>query len=276
MNEFNYGQFFDSFSIEEGDIVDVASDLASILMYCHREKLTFDINKMIDKLQQCIGNNGTILIRTFSWDFCHGKKFDILKSPGRVGSLGNAALKRADFKRTRHPIYSWMVWGKHQKELCSLGNKASFGKDTSFDFLYKHNGKQITIGNTHRVACTQVHHCEALAEVPYRFEKNFTGIYADELGMESQQTFSMHVRPYNINVSNEILNTENYSKTLIREGIFKNAYYDGVINCRTYNLHRLTDYFLNDLIQGNGSFLVSVNGSPGYKNIDINWDDLVY
>lgn len=45
MNEFNYGQFFDSFSIEEGDIVDAASDLASILMYCHREKLTFDIIK---------------------------------------------------------------------------------------------------------------------------------------------------------------------------------------------------------------------------------------
>lgn len=276
MEEFNYDLFFNQFLIEKGDIVDVASDLASILMYCRRKKISFDSNHMIDMLQQKAGNSGTVMIRTFSWDFCHGKKFDILKSPGRVGSLGNIAMNRADFKRTKHPLYSWMVWGKHQKELCSLENKTSFGVGTPFDFLYKHNGKQITIGNTSSVACTQVHHCEALARVPYRFEKNFTGIYADEWGRESEQTFSMYVKPYNAKVSNDVLNSEGYSKILVEEGILTNTYYNGILNCRTYNLHALTDYVLNDLTKGDGSLVVSVNENPGYKNIDINWADLAY
>jgi aminoglycoside N3'-acetyltransferase len=168
-----------------------------------------------------------------------------------------------------------MVWGKYAEELCRLNNTSSFGEGSPFDFLYQKQGVQITIGNTANVACTQIHHCEALAKVPYRKEKKFTGSYIDCDGSESQRTYSMYVRPLNALVSNEAVNEPHFTKTLVEQGILTNKDYDGIINCRRYDLRKLTDYVLEDLTEGDGSFVVSVNGVPGYKNSGVCWDELI-
>lgn len=143
---------------------------------------------------QTVGENGTILIRTFNWDFCHGGTFDIKRTPSQVGSLGNIALKRKDFRRTQHPLYSWMVWGKCTDELCELNSNSSFGENSVFDFLYKKNVKLLCIGNTSVSSFTQTHYAEAVVKVPYRFEKNFKSKYIDLEGRKSIREYSMFVR----------------------------------------------------------------------------------
>ena len=40
--------------------------------------------------------------------------FDIEKSPSKTGTLGQLTLKRSDFSRTAHPIYSFSVFGKYK------------------------------------------------------------------------------------------------------------------------------------------------------------------
>ena len=67
------------------------------------------------------------------------KIFDYKKTPSNCGSLSNIALQRSDFKRTKHPIHSFAVFGKHKNYLCNLENKSSWGEDSPFKFLYKNS-----------------------------------------------------------------------------------------------------------------------------------------
>lgn len=51
--------------------------------------------------------------------------------------MANIALKRAEFKRTKHPIYSFMVANNFQKDLIKLDNKGAFDENSPFDFFIK-------------------------------------------------------------------------------------------------------------------------------------------
>ena len=275
MEEFNYAEYLDGIGIEKGDILDIASDMMSVMMYCRRKKLRFDPNHLLDTLKEMVGEEGTVMVRTFTWDFCHDTPFDIKESPSRSGSLGDVAMKREEFKRTQHPIYSWMVWGKYQEELCAMTNSSAFGINTPFDFLDKKHGKQLVIGNLTTTACTQIHHCEALAEVPYRLDKVFKGEYVDENGNRSMREYSMHVRPLNLSVSNEVTNTTEFGDMLKEKGIYIHKMYDDKVECSAILLHEMTECLVEDLKE-EGKWVVSIEGCAGYKAAGVSWDSLKY
>ena len=104
--EFDYKSFLNGLNIQNGDLLEIASDLLSFLLYCRNKKLKFDANKLIDEIKHLVGNEGTVMIRTFSWDFCNKHIFDYSNTLSQTDSLGNYALKREDFKRTKHHVYS--------------------------------------------------------------------------------------------------------------------------------------------------------------------------
>ena len=111
----SYLNFIYESGIKKGDILDVSSDLKEIILFCRKYKEKFSPDAIIEALKDMVSNEGTILIRAFNWDFCHDLPFDIKNTPSRVGALGNIALKRSDFIRSQHPLYSFCVWGKYQK-----------------------------------------------------------------------------------------------------------------------------------------------------------------
>ena len=275
MEELNYAEYLDGIGLKKGDILDVASDMMSVMMYCRKKKLRFNPNHLIDALQEVVGEEGTVMIRTFTWDFCHDTPFDIKHSPSRSGSLGDVAMKREDFKRTKHPIYSWMVWGKYKDELCAMDNTSAFGLGSPFDFLDKKRGKQMVIGNLTTTASTQIHHCEAMAKVPYRLDKVFKGEYVDENGVSCMREYSMHVRPLNLSVSNEVTNSVEFGNMLQEKGIYIQKMYDGKVECSVILLHEMTECLIEDL-KDEGKWVVSINGSAGYKAADVDWDTLKY
>lgn len=119
--------------IKKGDILLVSSDVTQlILKLCggienfNRSIAKKYCNDIIDTLQNLIGEEGTLLFPTYNWGWCKGKPFIYEKTLGETGALGNAALKRTDFKRTKHPIYSFAVWGKDKDKLVSLNNVDSW------------------------------------------------------------------------------------------------------------------------------------------------------
>ena len=130
MEEFQYENLISDIGIEKGDILDIASGLRCIVQYCHNHGMHFDGSRLLDALQEAVGADGTVMVRAFTWDFCEKIPFDIRQSSSQVGALGNIAMKREDFVRTKHPLYSWMVWGKHQEfERMVLHAEASRGKN---------------------------------------------------------------------------------------------------------------------------------------------------
>lgn len=265
MAEFDYSCLLQDLNINKGDIIDVASDMASIILFARNRKLDFDINHMIDYLKEAVGADGTVMIRTFSWDFCKGKTFDIRTSPSKVGMLGNYAIKRDDFRRTAHPLYSWMVWGKYADELVAMDNTSAFGDATPFAFLYSHHGKQISLGNINGDSCTQLHHAEAVAKAPYRFDKKFTGEYINYQGESLVKTYSMHVRPFDVSVDVDVFDEGERYDFLFEKGIIKKKYIDGVLRTMVIDEHAMEDFVIDDLKNSDGVNMVSVNGMRGYK-----------
>lgn len=269
--ELDYGEFLSGVGIEKGDIIDVSSDMANVLMYCRRIGVKLVPDHLIDALKDMVGEEGTVMIRTFTWDFCHGEAFDIRTSPSRVGALGNAAMKRQDFRRTAHPIYSWMVWGKHAEELTGYDNRSAFGKGSVFDFLDINHAKQFTLGCTSADSTTQMHHVEAVCEVPYRFDKPFTAEYTDYEGNTSTETYSMHVRPLNLKVTNTEVDRDERGEELIKRNIMRVKNLDSLTLVSSIKLHELTQFLIDDMYNNEGKFTVSVEDKPGYvaANIDV-------
>ena len=62
--------------VERGDSVLVASDVTYLYWLAYREGKTFDMDHLIDCLQEKVGAEGTILFPTYNWKFCKGIPFD--------------------------------------------------------------------------------------------------------------------------------------------------------------------------------------------------------
>lgn len=196
-----------SLGLRSGDNILVSSDVMRLLIHLSggdrkvfrsNEAKEAILDQIIDCLQEIVGEQGTLLFPTYTWGFCHGETFDIRNTLGVTGFLSNYALKREDFKRTKHPIYSFAVWGKASNDLVSLENKDSFAQESPFGWLLRNNGKNLTLDSDFYF--TFMHFIEESCGMTYRFIKNFTSQYIDENGIESSREYSMYVRDLNYKV----------------------------------------------------------------------------
>jgi aminoglycoside 3-N-acetyltransferase len=182
--------------INKGDKLYVSSDLRLLILEFLRNGLQFDLDIFINTLISEVGNNGTIVFPTFNWDFCKSKTFNYNTTPGVTGSIGNAALKRSDFKRTNHPIYSFAVWGVDQFKLTRLKNKGSFTSNSPFGYFLNAGFKLLLINVPYENSFTFIHYVEQKLNVSYRYNKKFNSSYIDEKNNKSYRNYYMFVRPF--------------------------------------------------------------------------------
>ncbi len=221
--------------INEGDVVYVISDMMPLALEYKNNGQKLDLDDVINGLKDIVGPSGTLLIPAFNWDFCKGIPFDYHNTPSKTGALSKAALKRPDFKRTFHPLYSFAVWGKKADELLSINVPNSFGEGTIFDKLSEYNAKALVIGVPALSGFTYIHHVEKLVGVPYRYEKNFTADYIDPSGNISLRTYSMYVR--NLEMDPKHINGfEPLEKLMIKDGIIRQKYFGNVL-CSFMNVN---------------------------------------
>lgn len=213
--------------ISKGDTVYVISDILALSIAAKENGERFDMNKFIDSILHKVGEEGTVFIPTFNWGFCKGETFDIRKTVSRTGALGNAAMKRTDFKRSKHPIYSFMVWGKNQEYLVELDYVDGFGKGSVFEYMHEKRAKALVVGLPSLAGLTFLHYVEQCVGVPYRYSKAFSANYIDINGIEQEKTYCMYVRdlkkdPKHINSFEplgEIIEKLNGSQTFYYNGV---------------------------------------------------------
>lgn len=180
--------------IQKDDKVYLVSDILELSIIAKENGEKFDMNIFIDSLIEKVGPEGTIMIPTFNWGFCKGELFDIRKTVSRTGALGNAAMRRADFKRTKHPIYSFMVWGKDKELLTEMDPKDGFGPGSVFEYMHREKAKSLVVGLHTMAGLTFCHYVEQAVGVPFRYVKDFTAEYIDADGNKEMRTYSMCVR----------------------------------------------------------------------------------
>lgn len=228
---------------EKGDSILVASDVSEFLMAAFLEGKHFDLDHLIDLIQEKLTSDGTLLFPTYNWKFCSGKVFDYHKTKSRTGALSQKALKRPDFVRTTHPLYSFAVWGKDAEYLHSLQNINSFVGGTPFEYLNDTKQSKMLMLDVDSRCFTFQHYVEERVHAPYRYLKKFTAPYIDENGNESIRTATMYVRYLHSDL--EALPNV-FEKALIANGSWKKLLKNG----HEINMIRFADaydFFSNDI-----------------------------
>ena len=194
---------FNNLQLKNGDKVLVSSDILRFLLKKKEKDIEQEANKIIDNLIEKIGESGTLLLPTYNWDFCKGIEFNYKKTLSLSGALGNVALKRKDFLRTKNPIYSFAVWGNNQFKICNLNHQSCFGLSSPFGYLIKNNAKNLCIGMNYRDGFTFVHVAEEKIGVGYRYFKKYSGITIKD---KKKKIFSckMYVRDLKLNLITKI------------------------------------------------------------------------
>lgn len=212
--------------LHKGDRVFVTSDVKQLLYDLITHEDDTDLQILIDKMIAIIGPEGTLVFPTFNWAFCKGEPYDHYKTPCKTGSLGKLALERDDFRRTKHPIYSFAVWGKGQDEMCAMDNKSSFGADSPFAYMVKNGFRNLFIDKDLQHSFVFVHYVEeSVGPVPYRYLKDFTADYTDADGHTTRATYSMNVRDLDLDVENVIYA---YEPEFEEKGVMQRFFINGL------------------------------------------------
>ena len=188
--------------IGAGDMVYVTSDVTGLLDDARRrlgvrtpQERDAYLHAFIDALQSLVTESGTLLFPAFTWKFCKGQAFDVRRTRSQVGALNNWVLAhRTDFRRTQHPIYSFLVWGRRAADLLALQNRDAFASDSPFSYLHRHRGKMLLFDVSLQRGFTFMHYVEESVRAPYRYLKAFRAPYIDADGSESERVYTMYVR----------------------------------------------------------------------------------
>ncbi len=255
--------------IAGGDILYVSSDVKTFLFNLateHNVKTRADRNKALDGLinifQQAVTEKGTLLFPVFSWDWCRGNGFDYKKTKGEVGTLSNWVLEnRSDFVRTRHPMYSFMVWGKDAGYLKSLDNQDAWSRSSPFYYLQASRAKQLLFNIEAYQGLTFGHYIEQEVSVPYRHPKYFFGEYTDENGIRETRMYSMYVRDLKVESGCGICN-----RWLMEKGVAKAVEWNGNL-LTVVDLAESYPVIRDDMVNNEGKNTLTFSGGG------LNWDN---
>ena len=242
--------------IEKGDVVLLTSDITDLFLQCQDNGEILDVNILLDHFQEAIGEEGTLLIPTYNWGFCQGKPFDYKKTPSKTGAIGNAALRRNDFIRTKHPIYSFAVWGKDADKLVAMENIESFGADSPFAYLEQVNAKNVFIGASLRNSFTYIHYIEQKLGAKYRYSKMFKSHYIDQNKVDTIKEYAMYVRDLDLGV---VCAPDPFVDTLYANHIVQHGLINGV-PFEVIRFNDVTPFIQDDILHNNSKNLCRYYG----------------
>lgn len=254
MKDESFAAALHSIGINSGEVLYVSSDIKALLYNLIVErgiKTTKERNEalsgLIDTFQNVVGSEGTLLFPVFSWDWCRGNGFNAKTTKGEVGTLSNWVLDhRPDFKRTRHPMYSFMVWGKDADYLAAMDNQDAWSHGSPFYYLQTRGAKQLLFNIEAYQGFTFGHYMEQEVHVPYRHPKYFFGEYTDENGMTETRMYSMYVRDIDVECELGV-----HNDWLVKNGAAEQTEWEGNM-LTTVDLQKSYSLIRKDMVESNG------------------------
>ena len=220
---------FEKLGLEQGDNVLVHSSM-------HGTTPT----EFYRKLKTTVGEEGTIIVPTFNYDFAHGVPYNHDTTPSQVGYFTNWMLGQRNAIRSFHPVYSFASMCKNAPKFLEGVSKEANGVDSVFDRLYKFNGKMLFYQCTFE-SCTFVHYVEQMFGADYRFRKYIKGTVTRD-GKTWEEMFTFYAKFLNRNIINDFrylaskLNSKTDDKSILvtcGDGVQK---IDDVLTERPYGL----------------------------------------
>ena len=160
------------------------------------------INFLITLLIDFIGDEGTLVIPTFSYSITKNEDFNVNETPSDIGAFSEAFRVYPGALRSKNPNFSFSSIGKNAIEFSDARLDDCFGQGTAFDLMHKHNAKLICLGcDFSRI--TFVHYLEQKVGVSYRYLKSFKGAIIDSDEIQNI-TNTYYVRDLTIDSQGEL------------------------------------------------------------------------
>ena len=183
-----------SSGLQKGEILLLHSNITRTLRILRRNGYEPKVTDILESFLWALGDEGTLLLPLFNFDFTKGVSFDIRHTPSQMGSLTEEGRLHAGAVRTGHPIYSFVALGKQKERFRNINNKSAYGNDSPFAILRQLNGKIGILDLPDQHSMTFYHHVEEMTGVTYRYQKMFRGNYTDMSGKTTPQEYSIFVR----------------------------------------------------------------------------------
>ena len=161
----------------KGDLVLLHSDIMRTLVLLKQEGFPPSVDLVLESLLETIGEQGTLILPLFNFDFTKGMTFNLLSTKSHMGALTEAGRKYKGSVRTGHPIYSFCAIGAQSSEFEGINNYSGYGKDSPFAKIIALDGKIAVLDLEENLSMTFHHHVEEMKSVSYRYQKNFTKFY---------------------------------------------------------------------------------------------------
>ena len=147
-------------------------------------KIENGIEGFFNVCKKIVGEEGNIIVPTFTYSFRRNKIFDVINTPSYplIGKFPELVRLKKDSYRSIDPIFSIACYGPQKKDLMKRDNINCFGNDSIYDRLFKKNILIINLGISYTTGCTAFLHLEKLAKVFYREDKYFYGKTIDYNG----------------------------------------------------------------------------------------------
>ena len=128
----------------------------------------------ISSLKEAVGTEGTIVLPTFSYSFCHGEIYNPATTKSDCGMLTTYSYEKSDFVRSLDPNFSIAAWGKNAKLYTENPMPQSFGRNSFWERWLNTGGKLVCMNFD--CGSTFIHFAERFFSVPYRYNKAFNGV----------------------------------------------------------------------------------------------------
>jgi aminoglycoside 3-N-acetyltransferase len=185
----------------------------------------------------------TIIFPTYTFSFCNGEDFDINSSKTTMGQLNEYVRKMPNTIRSLDPLMSNVLLGEHSEFVNNIG-KNSVGLNSTFDLLHKTKLKVkfLFLGPKIGDCFTYMHYIESEQNVPYRYNKDFTGKIING-NSNYTDTYSLFVRYNNVfaNCGSYIYENMMIEKNIAQKEKFANSFLTIVESQEAYNAYL---YFL--------------------------------
>lgn len=122
-----------------------------------------------------LGEEGTLAVPTFSYSFCRNECFDPDHTASTCGMFTEMLRKDPRARRSWDPIFAVAAVGRRAEELTSDAPVECFGESSFWARFLRADG--IICNLNFDAGSTFIHYVERRLNVPYRYDKLFTGTF---------------------------------------------------------------------------------------------------
>lgn len=149
--------------------------------------------RIYDILRDHFGDEATVVVPTFNFDFCRGMEFNRQYTPSQnMGAFSEYVRQLPQARRSPHPMQSLAAIGPLARDLTERDTPGAFDEAGSFDALLDHGAHLLLLG-CGIDAVSLVHWAEQKVGVPYRYYKEFSAPYCDDRWV-GRRTYRMYAR----------------------------------------------------------------------------------